>query len=98
MAAPRPPDPALLVVAAFSRHPGALAWGRSRLEAEHGPVALASDPFDFTQTRYYEAEMGPGLKKQLWGFRDFVRPDCLADVKRGASEMESACASSGAYP
>jgi hypothetical protein len=98
MAAPRPPDPALLVVAAFSRHPDALAWGRSRLEAEYGPVALASAPFDFTQTQYYEAEMGPGLKKQLWGFRDLVRPDRLAAVKLGANELERACAASGDYP
>ena len=53
MAEPRPPVPALLVVAAFSRHPEAIARGRQRLEAAFGPVARASDPFPFDQTAYY---------------------------------------------
>ena len=41
MAAPRAPVPALLVVAAFSRHANALAWARCRLEEAFGPVGLA---------------------------------------------------------
>ena len=42
MAEPRTPDPVLLVVAAFSRHPGALDWAHARLEQDFGPVQLVS--------------------------------------------------------
>ena len=78
MAEPRPPLPALLVVAAFSRHAEALHWARQRLEGEFGPVGLAGEPFPFDQTAYYEATMGADLRKQLLAFRDLVAPERLA--------------------
>ena len=68
MAETRPPVPALLVVAAFSRHDPALAWARARLEEAYGPVALAGPAFAFDQTAYYRAAMGPDLRKQLLAF------------------------------
>jgi hypothetical protein len=96
MAEPRDPAPALLVAAVFSRHADALARARERLEAAHGPVALAGPVFAFTQTAYYEASMGPGLQKQLLAFRDLVAPDRLAEIKLHANALERELA--GAYP
>src|SRR5262245_42084314 len=98
MAEPRSPDPAMLVVAAFSRHTGALDSARARLEADYGPVALASTLFDFHQTDYYAATMGAGLKKQLLGFARLVPQDCLPDVKVRTNALERELADSGAYP
>ncbi len=98
MAEPRSPDPAMLVVAAFSRHPDALAWARQRLEESCGPVVLASLPFDFHHTAYYEATMGAGLHKQLLGFRDLVAPDSLPTIKLHTNALEHQLAESGAYP
>jgi hypothetical protein len=98
MAEPRPHPPALLVVAAFSRHPEALAWARQRLESAFGPVAEASPPFDFNQTTYYEATMGPGLRKQFLAFRDLVAADALAAVKRHTNALEEELARAGTYP
>src|SRR5205807_5872108 len=63
MAQVRLPDAVLLIVAAFSRYPELLARSRDELEHAFGPVALASQPYDFVQTKYYEATMGPGLRK-----------------------------------
>jgi hypothetical protein len=97
MADPRSPLPALLVVAAFSRHDGALAWGRARLEQDFGPVGLSSPLFAFDQTAYYEATMGPGLRKQLWAF-DLVPPDGLAALKLRTNALEAELASAGAFP
>jgi hypothetical protein len=97
MAEPRTPVPALLVVASFSRHDEALAWGRARLEEEFGPLGLASAPLRFNQTRYYEPSMGPGLRKQLLAFRDLLAPDRLADVKLKANDLERTLALSGRY-
>jgi hypothetical protein len=98
MAPPRPHRPALLVVASFSRHPGALAWARDRLQGAFGPVGLASEPFPFDQTRYYEPAMGAGLAKQLLAFRDLFAPDSLPDVKLATNALERELAASGAYP
>jgi hypothetical protein len=98
MAESRPPVPVLLIVAAFSRHPAALAWGRGRLEAAFGPVALASDPFPFNQTDYYEATMGRDLRKQFFAFEHLVAPDCLPEVKRLTNALEREMAEAGTYP
>src|SRR5262245_33694891 len=97
MAEPRCPDPVLLVVAAFSRHEDALAWARQNLEADFGPIALASAPFDFHQTTYYRASMGANLRKQFLGFRELVTPDCLAAVKLRTNALEQELAAAGAY-
>jgi hypothetical protein len=98
MASPRSLDPVLLVVAAFSRHEAALLWGRHRLEQQYGPVALVSPPFDFHHTRYYEATMGPGLRKQFFCFESLVVPDCLPGVKLHTNTIETELAESGTYP
>ena len=98
MAEPSSPAPVMLVLAAFSRHAAALAWVRERLEQDFGPVAQASEPFDFHQTRYYEPTMGAGLRKQFFGFRRLVRADCLPAVKLRSNELERALAESGAFP
>jgi hypothetical protein len=94
MAAPRTPDPALLVVAAFSRHDAALAWARDRLPLTYGPLALVSDLFDFHQTAYYEATMGQGLRKQFLAFHDLVAPELLPDVKIFTNALEAEVAAS----
>ena len=98
MATPRPPAPALLVVAAFSRHEDALVTARGELERSFGPVALTHEPFAFDQTAYYEPTMGPGLCKQLWAFHDLLAPDRLPELKHHTNALESAVAASGAYP
>jgi hypothetical protein len=98
MTEPRVHVPVLLVVAAFSRHPEALAWARQRLEQAFGPVALAGPVYAFHQTAYYEATMGPDLRKQLLVFRELVPADALADLKRRSIALEQDLADSGAYP
>jgi hypothetical protein len=102
MADPRSPwrsrPPVLLVVAAFSRHPEALAWGNEHLEKNYGPVAMASEPFDFHHTAYYEPTMGPGLRKCLCAFRNLVPPDCLPAVKLHTNALERMLAGTGRFP
>jgi hypothetical protein len=98
MALPLLPDPALLVVAYFSRHLEALAWGRQQLQELFGPVALTSQPYDFQQTAYYEGAMGPRLQKQLLAFNLLIAPDDLAEVKLRTNEMEAQLARARKYP
>jgi hypothetical protein len=98
MAQPRPIVPALLVVAAFSRHPEALEWARARLIESFGPLALESPLFDFHHTAYYQAEMGAGLQKQLLAFDDLIAPDALPDLKLRTNALEAELAETGRYP
>jgi hypothetical protein len=92
------PPSALLVIAVFSRHPEAIAWAARHLEQIFGPIALTSEPYDFTQTTYYEATMGPGLSKQLMAFRELVALDSLARVKQQTNFLEQELARSGTFP
>src|SRR5437764_3200146 len=98
MAEPRPVVPALLVVALFSRHPPALAWGRRRLEALYGPVSLAGEPYPFSHTSYYAPTMGADLLKQMLAFERLVAPDVLPDVKLATNALEAELSASGVYP
>jgi hypothetical protein len=75
------PPRALLLLAAFGRDPRALEWARHRATEAWGPVVLASDIFDFTETDYYEPTMGSGLKKAFFAFERAVDPTRLASVK-----------------
>jgi hypothetical protein len=98
MSETRPVAPVLLVVAAFSRHADALAWGRQKLEQAYGPIALCSDPFAFTHTSYYEATMGTNLLKQIFAFQRLVAPDALPDIKHFTNALEQELAATGTYP
>jgi hypothetical protein len=82
MGLPALPSPALLVLAAFSRHGGALAWAHERAVAEWGSIALASPEFAFTETDYYEPTMGSNLKKAFWVFERPFDPANLAETKQ----------------
>jgi hypothetical protein len=97
MAEPRSQKPVLLLVAAFSRHADALAWGHDRLAEHYGAVGLASPPFDFHHTDYYQESMGCDLRKQFFAFERLVAPDCLPDVKLQTNRLEQMLAASGTF-
>jgi hypothetical protein len=94
----RLPDPALLVIAVFSRHEGAMDWARAQLEKLFGPIGLTSPAYDFIQTTYYETTMGAKLRKQFFVFRELVSADSLPAIKLHTNDLESELAGSGSYP
>jgi hypothetical protein len=98
MVPPYIPDPVLLIVAAFSRQDEALRWGQRKLEDLYGPVGLTSAEYDFNQTKYYEASMGPGLRKRFLAFAELVSPDCLPQTKLRTIDLEEELARSAAFP
>lgn len=93
----RKPTPVLLLTAAFSRHDAAFDWGRAKCEAAWGPVALASERFDFVETDYYKPTMGAELKKQFWAFERLVDPAALPAIKRATNVWEDELAADGGY-
>jgi hypothetical protein len=92
------PTQVLLLIAASSRYDEALAWGLRESEKAFGPTAAVSVAFDFTETHYYDAEMGEGLKKQFWIFAAKIDPGRLAAIKRQTNEWEAEYASLGLHP
>jgi len=89
---------ALLIVAAFSRHPDALAWARERLVAMFGPIAMELPAFEFIHTSYYQRTMGVDLRKQLLVFQRLTPLDQLASHKLNTIVLEDELAKSGRFP
>jgi hypothetical protein len=56
-----------------------------------------SEPFDFTETDYYAATMGSGLKKQFFAFERLVDPGSLADIKCQTNLWEAEYAALGRH-
>jgi len=88
MGNPTPSEPALRILAAFSRYPEALAWARQTAVAAWGPVALESQVFAFDQTDYYQATMGPALGKCFWAFETLYDPAEMVDTKLQTNDWE----------
>ncbi|NQT37224.1 MAG: DUF4416 family protein [Planctomycetes bacterium] len=97
MGQPTPHPPALLLMAAISRHAAALRWARDRAIGQWGPIALESRPFEFIETDYYESTMGSDLRKQFFTFTDPFDPSDLADVKLLTNRWEEEYAAVGDY-
>jgi hypothetical protein len=91
------PAPALLLIAGCSRYQSVLDWGRDRAVEHFGGVALSSEPFEFTETDYYTATMGAGLKKQFIAFERLINPSELAAIKRQTNEWEAEYAALGQH-
>jgi uncharacterized protein DUF4416 len=92
------PTRVLLVIAVISRHDSALEWAGEIASQKLGPIALTSDAFDFTETDYYTATMGTGLKKQFIAIGRPIDPAALAEVKRTTNQWEVDYASQSAHP
>ena len=90
--------PALLIFAASSRHEAALDWARDRSAGAYGRIALSSPAFGFTETDYYTATMGSGLKKQFFAFERLIDPAELAAIKRQTNDWEAQYAALGRHP
>ncbi|NUQ61955.1 MAG: DUF4416 family protein [Pirellulales bacterium] len=88
MGQPSPHSPALLLLAAFSRHEDALDWARRKATDAWGPPALESPAFDFRETHYYEPTMGPDLRKIFFAFTVPLDPADLVDVKLETNRWE----------
>jgi hypothetical protein len=87
--------PALLLLAAFSRHEAALEWTRQRAIEAWGPVGLESARFDFVETHYYDATMGPEVKKLFYTFQRPFDPAELVDIKLTTNRWEEEYAAAG---
>jgi hypothetical protein len=97
MGQPIPHPPALLLVAAFSRHGEALDWARDRAITAWGPTALESPAFVFDNTDYYRPTMGEELRKAFWLFERPFDPAELVAIKLETNRWEEEYAARGEH-
>ncbi|MCM8779712.1 MAG: DUF4416 family protein [Candidatus Omnitrophica bacterium] len=51
------------------------------LKRHFGETDCEFGPFDFNYTRYYEKEMGKGLKRYFLAFEKLIMPDRIPEIK-----------------
>ena len=95
MAEIAPVQPVQLVAAVLVADPGLLPAVERDLERRLSPIEARSEPRDFDPTGYYGAEMGAGLKRIIYAFRDLVSPETIADIKLATNQVEEYYADSG---
>jgi len=65
-----------------------LRRAEDRLIELYGPEDSRSLPFDFDLTDYYESQMGKGLKRIFFSFRDLIPPERLSEIKIHSNGLE----------
>jgi hypothetical protein len=83
-----PAPPAVLFAGFLAASEALLEAARAASGSEWGPVALASDPRPWTESDYYEPQMGKGLLRQFVAFEAPVPVDRLSPIKLRAIELE----------
>lgn len=92
------PAPVLLFTAVVSRYAEAIDWAAERSSQAWGAIVRRSEPFDFTETDYYAATMGTGLRKQFLAFERPIDPAALPQIKLESGRWEDEYAARGLHP
>lgn len=61
---------------------------RPRLEDVLGPIDYESEPIPFTQTSYYDAELGTPILRRILTFAPPLDMDRLAEIKHATNALE----------
>ena len=93
-----PHSPVMVLIAAFSRYPEALAWGEERAVQALGPIRFRSELFAHEETRYYERSMGPNLKKVFWVFEKLADPADVVAWKLASNQWEENYKQASSHP
>jgi hypothetical protein len=91
----KPVRPVALVCAVMYREGKDCERALARLTGCFGPIAATHEPYPFTQTDYYEKEMGAPLYKRLVAFERLVQPDELASDKLITNFIEADLSTGG---
>lgn len=59
------------------------------LKERYGPLDLEAGPFAFTETAYYDEQMGSPIERFFFGFRDLIHAEEIARIKTESNELEA---------
>ena len=85
-----PPDPVKRLAAILWGDEATLARALERLRSLGPGLDFEGPDRPFDATRYYEPEMGQGLRRRIVSLGSLASPDCLVDLKHAAIEIEDA--------
>lgn len=95
MSVPNPPKPCKLVFGLLFREDESKVSVIRSLADLFGPLDAVTRPQDFAFTRFYEKEMGPGLRRLFGSFDTLVEPDLLVPIKAQTNRLEQDTARGG---
>lgn len=84
----RPPHQVKLICGLIGSDPDLMNRARKMMTHAFGETDLTSDCWPFNATDYYEAEMGPDLKRWFVSFAQLISPERIAEIKRLTMEIE----------
>ena len=82
------PEPVKLIVGILAANEDALDAARTEIEDHFGQADLVSEIWPFTQTTYYDDEMGTAAIRQFVSIDNLIDPGQLADIKHEANRIE----------
>ncbi len=82
------PKPVKLIVGVLAANDDALERAVRAVENQFGAIDFKSDIWPFTQTEYYEDEMGQNVLRQFVTIEKLIDPGDLADIKHKANILE----------
>ena len=94
----RQAEPVALVAGILYTDPEPVGRTVSILTDRFGPLEMASEPFAFTQTDYYEPEMGGNLHKFFCCFQRPIMPGELPSLKLMTNDIERELAGTDTVP
>jgi Domain of unknown function (DUF4416) len=80
--------PVKLFVVTLHRELAILQQAIDRLTNEWGESDFISHDFPFSETAYYEPEMGANLMRRFYSFARLISPDNIVDAKRLTNRIE----------
>ena len=81
-------EPVKLFVATLYAREDALRTAVCLMESVWGEIDYSGPDHPFDLTDYYESEMGKNLRRRLISFRELFAPECLAEAKHVANDIE----------
>jgi hypothetical protein len=87
--------PVKLIAAVLYRDETLLETAFERIADTFSMVDHRGEGVAFVASNYYEAEMGPALKRGLISLQDLVHPGCLAQAKQTTREIENQLSDNG---
>jgi hypothetical protein len=89
MSVPQPPQPAKLVISLLMGDTALARPAIASLKARYGEIDMLSPWFLFDYTRYYDKEMGTGLKRRMVVFKTLVAQKDLVAIKCFTNALEA---------
>lgn len=82
------PQPVKLICGILASDPGALNAAQERLRGLYGRTDFVSEVWPFTQTEYYNDQMGESILRNFLAFENLIDPGQIAEIKHKTNDLE----------